>query len=328
MSWLSDTLGTSRPGAPTLPPAPTLQAPTLPNYPGLSPEQQALLQQQQGYLQGGQNAVAGYGNNPYLQASQQTDMSALQNYQNALQGKIAPNQMIEQQKAKAWQQMVQNAAGQGIRISGDSPAGAVSQSTAGNQAISDFNKTWAATEQNYNLGQQQIGLQAQQAGLGQQNSQYQNTMAGYGQLGSQAQQLYQPYQQQQLGPWQVQTQQALTNTDIANQNAMNAWQQQMQQLGLNYNSQLAGYQNRMGMVSGGLQLAGMGIGAFGGPMGAMVGGQMGGAAGQMLTGQGGGGGGMGNMGSFISAYQNTNQNKMGFMPYQQGGTPGPYAYGQ
>jgi len=327
MSWLSNALGTTRPGAPTLPQAPTLKAPTLPQYPGLSPEQQALLQQQQGYLQQGQGAVSNYASNPYFQQSMEANQLALENYKNALQGKIAPNQALAQQKERDWQQTVEQAAQQGIRLSGKTPESAVSQSTAGNQIIQDFAKRYGALEQNYNLGQQQFGLNAQQQGLGQVNSQYQNTLAGYGQLAGQAQQLYQPYQQQQLGPWQVQTNQALSDTDIANQNAMNAYQQRLMQLGLNYNDALAGYQNKMGMVSGGMQLAGMGLGAaFGGPMGAMAGGQAGGALGQTFTGQGGGGGGF-NPGSYIQAYQGMQrQPSMGFQPYTK--TPGPYAYGQ
>ncbi len=280
MSWLSNALGTSRPGAPTLPQAPTLVAPTLPNYPGLTPEQQALLQQQQGYLKSGQGAVEGYGSNPYLQASQQADMLALQNYQNALQGKIAPNQAMAQQKAQDWKKTMQQAAQQGIRLSGNSPESAVSQSTAGNQIIQDFNKRYGALEQQYNLGQQQFGMQAQGQALGQQNQQYQGTMAGYGQLGNQAQQLYQPYQQQQLGQYGVNTQQAITNADIQNQNAMNAYQQRMQQLGLNYQNSMAGYQNSMGLLSGGMQLAGtIGGAMIGGPWGAAAGGALGKAAG-------------------------------------------------
>lgn len=328
MSWLSNALGTTRPGAPTLPQVPTLVAPQLPQFPGFTPEQQALLQQQQGYLKSGESAIQGYGNNPYLQASQQADMQALQNYQNALQGKIAPNQALSQQKARDWQKTVQQAAQQGIRLSGDSPENAVSQSTAGNQIIQDFTKRYGALEQQYNLGQQQIGQSQQAQALGQQNTQYTNTLGGYGQLAGQAQQLYQPYQQQQLGQYGVNTQQALTNADIQNQNLMNAYQQQLQQIGLNYQDKLAGYQNRMGMVSGGLQLAGMGLGAFGGPMGAMIGGQMGGAAGQAVTGQSGQNGMMGNMGSFIQAYNQRPNTGMGFSPYQQGGTPGPYSYGR
>lgn len=328
MSWLSNALGTSRPGAPTLPQAPKLVTPTLPNYPGLTPEQQALLQQQQGYLKGGESAVQGYGNNQYLQASQGADMQALQNYQNALQGKIAPNQAIAQQKARDWQQTVQQAAQQGIRLSGNSPESAVSQSTAGNQIIQDFTKRYGMLEQQYNLGQQQFGMAAQGQALGQQNTQYQNTMGGYDQLAGQAQQLYQPYQQQQLGQFGVNTNQALTNADIQNQNLMNVYNQQMQQLGLNYQSQLAGYQNKMGLVSGGLGLAGTIGGAMvGGPMGAMVGSQIGNSVGQMAGAQGNNGM-QGNMGSFIQAYNQRPNTGMGFSPYQQGGIPGPYAYGR
>jgi len=285
MSWLSNALGTSRPGAPTLPQAPTLVAPTLPNYPGLTPEQQALLQQQQGYLKGGQQAVEGYGQNPYLQQSQQANTQALTNYQNALQGKIPENQALAQQKARDWQATVQQAAQQGIRLSGKSPESAVSQSTAGNQIIQDFTKRYGVLEQQYNLGQQQFGLQAQQQGLGQVNQQYQNTLGGYGQLAGQAQQLYQPYQQQQLGQYGVNTQQAITNADIQNQNLMNAYQQRLQQLGLNYNNSMAGYQNSMGLLSGGLQLAGtIGGAALAGPWGAAAGGQAGKMAGMGMTG--------------------------------------------
>lgn len=325
MSWLSNALGTSRPGAPTLPQAPTLVAPQLPQYPGFSQQQQDLLNSQQQNYQGAQGAVSGYGANPYLQASQQTDMQALQNYQNALQGKIAPNQMMAQQKQEAWAQMVQQAAQQGIKINGSNPQSAVSQSTAGNQQIADFNKSWAAQEQNYNLGQQQIGLQAQGQALGQQNQQYQNTLGGYNALSGMNTQMQQPYQQQTLGQYQQQTNQVMSNADIANQNAMNAYQQQLQQLGLNYNNALAGYQNSMGLASGIGSLAGtIGGAMIGGPAGAMIGGQAGG-----LIGGGGQGnmGGMAQLGSYISQYKQPSSG-MGFQPYQQGGTQGPYAYGR
>ena len=325
MSWLSNTLGTSRPGAPTLPTAPTLVAPTLPQYPGFSQDTQNLLTQQQGNLAGAQGAVSSYGSNPYLQQSQQASQQALTNYQNALTGNIPPNQMMAQQKTEAWNQMVQNAAQQGIRISGNRPQSAVSQSTAGNQQIADFNKSWAAQEQNYNLGQQQLGLQAQQAGNAQANTQYQNTLGGYNTLSGMNTNIQQPYAAQTQGQYQQATNQSTDNANIANQNAMNAYQQQLQQLGLNYNTQLAGYQNSMGMASGIGSLAGTVGGAMiGGPVGAMIGGQAGG----MLGGGGQGGqSSMGNMGSFIQAYKPQASSSMGFQPYQQGGTAGPYAYG-
>jgi hypothetical protein len=347
MSWLSNTLGTSRPNAPTLPQAPTLQAPQLPQYPGFTPQQTALLGQQQQTLTGAQNALSAYGSNPYLQQSQQASQQALTNYQNSLTGNIPQNQMIAQQQQEAWNQAVQQAAQQGIRITGSTPGGAISQSTAGNQIISDFNKTWGALNQNYNLGQQQIGLQAQQAGNQQANTQFQNQLGGANTVSQLNQNLQAPYLQQSLGQYGQQTQQVLSNTDIANQNAMNAYQQQLQQIGLNYNSQLAGYQNSMGLLSGGLQLGGMALGgALGsaaGPMGTLlgsqIGGQIGGQVGQATTGQGGGS--SSNFPSLISAYQqltppNTQMGMQQPSPSYgggyQGGTgsygPNPYLYAQ
>ncbi len=178
-------------------------------------------------------------------------------------------------------------------------------------------KRYGALEQNYNLGQIQVGQQAQSLGLGQANQTYQNQLGGYGQMSNQGWQLYQPYQQQQLGQFNVNTQQAMSNADIANQNAMNVYQQRLQQLGLNYNDQLAGYQNRMGMVSGALQLGGTAIGAaVGGPMGAMAGSQLGGAVGQTVTGQGGQQQPAFNPASYISAYRGSSMpsTSMGMNP--------------
>jgi hypothetical protein len=245
-----------RPNAPNLPPAPTLTAPQLPQYPGFSPQQQQLLQQQQGYLQGAQGAQGAYQNNPYLQASQGADMQALTNYQNALQGKIAPNQMISQQKQQDWAALKQQAGQLGIQLSGDTPERAASQSTAGNQMITDFNKRYGALEQNYNLGQQQMGFMAQGQALGQQNTQFQNQMGGYQNLQGMNQGIFNPYQQQQMGQYGQQTQQALANSDTSNQNLMNQYNQQTGQQMVNYNNGMAGYNANMGLLQSGLGLAG------------------------------------------------------------------------
>lgn len=329
MSWLSNAIGTSRPSAPTLPEAPKLQTPQLPNYPGLTPEQQSLLQQIQQYMTQSQGAINSYGNNPYLQQSQQASQQALTNYQNSLTGNIPQNQAIAQQKERDWAQTKALASSKGIRLTGDSPEKAISSSTAGNQIIQDFNKRYGALEQNYQLGQQQIGMQAQQQGNQQANTQYQNTLGGYQTLGQLAQNPLNIYGQQQLGQFGVNTNQAMTNADIANQNAMNQYQRQVQQLGLNYNSQLAGYQNSMGLLSGAAQLGGTAIGAaFGGPVGAMIGGQAGGMLVNGGQGQGQGNS-MANLGSYITAYQQPKATtSMGFQPYQSGGLQGPYAYGR
>ena len=267
-------------------------------------------------MTGAQNAVSAYGSNPYLQQSQQASQQALTNYQNSLTGNIPQNQALEQQKQEAWNQMVQQAAQQGIKINGSSPQSAVSQSTAGNQQIADFNKSWGAQEQNYNLGQQQLGLQAQQAGNAQANTQYTNTLGGYNTLSGMNTSMQQPYAAQTQGQYQQATNQVTSDANIANQNAMNAYQQQLQQVGLNYNSQLAGYQNSMGLASGIGSLAGTVGGAMiGGPAGAMIGGQLGGMVG---GGQGGmSAGNSAQLGSYISQYQqpsNYASGGMGMLP--------------
>ena len=187
-------------------------------------------------------------------------MQALQNYQNALQGKIAPNQMIAQQKARDWAQTKAQAAQQGIRLSGDTPESAISQSTSGNQIIQDFTKRYGALEQNYNLGQQQLGLSAQGQALGQQNTQFQNQMGGYQNLQGINQNLFNPYQQQQMGQYGQQTQQALSNADIGNQYLMNQYQQATGQQMTNYGNAMAGYNTNMGLLQSGLGMAGQLIG--------------------------------------------------------------------
>lgn len=252
MSWLSDALGTSRPNAPQLPAAPVYQAPQLPQYPGFSPQEQQILQQQQQGIGQFQNAISGYGQSPYAAQQGQVGNQEIQNYMNALTGQIAPNQMIAQQKAKDWQQTVEQAGQQGIRLSGDNPGSAVSQSTAGNQIISDFNKRYGALEQQYNLGQQQIGQQAYQGGMGLAQSGLGAQAGAYnayqGQLGN----LFNPYNQQTLGQFGVNTNQAMANTNTANQNALNQYNQQTAQTMANYNNALSGWQNQMGLISGAL----------------------------------------------------------------------------
>lgn len=251
-----------RPDSPNLPPAPTLTAPTLPQYPGFSQQQQSLLNSQQGNYSGAQGAVSGYGSNPYLQQSGQADTQALTNYQNALQGKIAPNQMISQQKQQDWEALKQQAGQLGIQLSGNDPSSAASQSTAGNQMITDFNKRYGALEQNYNLGQQQMGMQAQAQGLGQVNQQYQNQLGGYNTLAGMNTNMQQPYQQQTLGQFGVATNQALANNSVANQNLLNAYQQQTGQTMANYNNSLNGYNTNMGLLQAGLGMAGNLAGAY------------------------------------------------------------------
>lgn len=239
--------------APQYPNAPTLNAPQLPQYPGLTPEQQNILQQQQNALTGLQGAIGQYGTGAYNDLNNQVSLQELQNYQNALSGQIAPNQMITQQKQKDWEALKQQAGQLGIQLSGNTPESAASQSTAGNQMIMDFNKRYGALEQNYNLGQQQLGAQINLSRLGLQNQNLGALTNAYGQAGNQASQLYNPYYQQQIGPWAVQTQQAQGNADIANQNLLNQYQAQYGQANVNANTQnqnlMNAYQNALNQVT-------------------------------------------------------------------------------
>ena len=120
----------------------------------------------------------------------------------------------------------------------------------------------------------------------------------------------------------VETNRATGGADIANQNALNQYNQQYGQAMANYNDSLAKYQNRNALLSGGLGLAGtIGGAIIGGPAGAMIGSQVGNYAGSVATGGAGGGqqsmgfnpmayAGMGNQqgngGSYVQNYQNLN----------------------
>lgn len=310
MSWLSDTLGTSRPGSPNLPGAPKLEAAVLPQYPGFSPEEINFLQQRRDLLGQYQSALNAP-NTPYEQQSGDVALAELQRYQNALAGNVPVDVGLQQQKSQDWERLKEQAGQLGIQLSGDRPESAASSSTAGNQMILDFNKRYGYLEDqvrqqtlqsgySQNLGRLGFGLQSEAQQLG-----------GLESLGSQYAGLGQPYEAQRLGQFGVGTQQALTNADIANQNKINKYQAALAQSMANYQSQLGSWQGRMGLLSGGLQLAGTGIGAMmGGAPGAMIGGQAGSTLGGMFS---GGGGGMGGGGSWISP-----------MAYSQMGQQQPY----
>lgn len=250
MSWLSNAIGTSTPSAPQLPAFPTLQTPQLPQYPNFTGQQQNLLSQQTQNLGQYSNALAGYNSNPLVSGQAGIEQQQLNNYSAALNGQVTPNQALNQQQALAWQQTVQNAGNMGIRITGDTPGSAVSGSTAGNQMISDFNKTYGALQQNYVLGQQQLGAQENATSLQNLNAGLVSQGQAYNAYSGQATNLMNPLTQQQLGPYQQQTQQALQNANIANQNLMGQYGQATNQAYANYQQQLQGQQSTLGLLNG------------------------------------------------------------------------------
>lgn len=176
-------------------------------------------------------------------------------YTNALKGGAPANQQIAFQQKQSFQQMQQQAAQQGIKITGSSFDNAVSSSTAGQRLIQNFQQNANIQNQNYNLGYvgqlagnmgQLSGAAATTASTGQALGQYAtqtplNTaqasvtngqaalaplLASYqNQLSS----AYQPLYMQQVGPYQQQMAQAQANYQ-AGENEFNNRQNQLAML--------------------------------------------------------------------------------------------------
>jgi len=158
-------------------------------------------------------------------------------YTNALEGGAPANQQIAFQQAQSFKQMQQQAAAQGIPISGTSFDNAVSTSTAGQKLIQNFQQNANIQNQNYNLGYigqlagnmgQLTGAASTSAQTGTDLSQYSqnnplsqvqasitNGQSALAPLLSQYQQslnsAYQPLYMQQIGPYQEQMAQAQAN---------------------------------------------------------------------------------------------------------------------
>ncbi len=222
----------------------------------------------------GQQALAGLGGtNNALQQTQQA-------YTSALQGNAPANQGLQYQQQQNFLAMQEQAAQQGIKITGTGFNDAVSDSTAGQKLIQNFQQNAGIQNQNYQLGYlgqlgtnmgQLAGVGAQQANTGTGLSQYsQQTPLGYlgqsisgGQLAlspllsnyqNQLSSAYSPLYQQQIGPYQQQTAQAYANY----QGAMGQYN--------GFNNLLSGYLNPLGGA------AGAGAGSYLGSMGGSAGG--------------------------------------------------------
>jgi hypothetical protein len=223
----------------------------------------------------GQQALSGLGGtNAALGATQQA-------YTSALQGNAPANQQLQYQQQQNFLAMQEQAAQQGIKITGTGFNDAVSDSTAGQKLIQNFQQNANIQNQNYQLGYlgqlgtnmgQLAGVGAQQANTGTGLSQYsQQTPLGYlgqsitggqsalapllsqyqGQLSS----AYQPLYMQQIGPYEQQMAQAQANYQgamgqfNAGQNQMMGWANLGLQ-GLGAGAQMyAANQNKQGMMA-------------------------------------------------------------------------------
>lgn len=215
--------------------------------------QSAVAQLQQ--MAGGQTSAAGTAGQAALAGlggTQNALGQTQQAYMSALQGNAPANQQLQYQQNQNFLAMQEQAAQQGIKITGTGFNDAVSESTAGQKLIQNFQQNANMQNQQYQLGYlgqlgtnmgQLAGVGAQQAQTGQNLSQYaQQTPLGYlgqsisggqsalapllGQYQSQLGQAYQPLYMQQIGPYQQQMAQAQANYQ-AQMNQYNAGQNQM-----------------------------------------------------------------------------------------------------
>lgn len=184
------------------------------NQNALTQLQQSSQQSNQAAAQAGQSSLSAAG-------------ATSQAYTNALQGGAPANQQLQFQQNQSFQQMQEQAAQQGINISGTNFSNAVSNSTSGQKLIQNFQQNANMQNQNYNLGyiNQLSGNMGQLANTGMGLSQYsQQTPLGYlgqsitgGQMAlspllsnyqNQLSSGYSPLYQQQIGPYQQQMAQA------------------------------------------------------------------------------------------------------------------------
>lgn len=80
----------------------------------------------------------------------QTDINNLEStrYLNALKGNLPVSEGLTQQQQKDFELLKESAGQRGIRIEGDSPEAATSESTAGSKMISEFNKRYDLAKAN------------------------------------------------------------------------------------------------------------------------------------------------------------------------------------
>lgn len=252
--------------APQLPNSPTLNE--YANYPDLSPQEIAYLQRQQEILDQ-YRAQIQQQPSAYQQQGEDIGLAENRNYLEALnQAAGTLTEAQKQQQKKDFERLVQSAGARGIRILGNDPMTATSDSTAGNQILSDFNQRYQTLADQNRQAQIQFGGSQNLARMGfNQNAQSAqlanllNLQTGYGNL-------MQPYQQQRLGAYGTQN----ANVDIRNQGLLNNYQSAYNQQLLNYQANAQNQANRMGFINSLIGLGGTIAGAaIAGPAGGSIG---------------------------------------------------------
>jgi hypothetical protein len=241
-------------------------------YPDFSPQELAALQQQQQLLDQ-YRAALGQQPSAYEQQGDELGLAENRNYLEALnQGAGTLTVAQKQQQKKDFEKLVASAGARGIRILGDDPMTATSDSTAGNQILSDFNQRYQTLGDQNRLAQIQLGGSQNLARMGFNQNARSANLANILNGQTAYSNLMQPYQQQRLGAYGTQN----ANVDIRNQGLLNNYQNAYQQSMMNYQANAQNQANKMGFINSIIGLGGTIGGAMvGGPAGAAAGGQLG-----------------------------------------------------
>jgi citrate lyase gamma subunit len=269
LGGLYDAMKPGKINAPQLPGAPTLNE--YGAYPEFTDQEKAYMQQQEALLKQYQGLL-GQQPSAYQQSSDEIGAAENRNYLQALNQQAGALSVAQQQQQRLdFQKLVESAGARGIRIRGDDPMSATSDSTAGNQILSNFNQRYQTLADQNRLAQIQLGGGQNLARLGfnqnAQSAQLGNILNLQTAYGNQMQ----PYAQQRLGAYGTQN----ANVDIRNQGLLNQYQSAQNQAMLNYQASAQNQANKMGFINSLIGLGGTVAGAaIGGPGGAAIGGKV------------------------------------------------------
>lgn len=233
--------------------APNLPAIQTPTYydqvPDFTPEEVAYLRQRDQLLkQYEQKLNAGptaydNANDELAQLEQQRYKAALQQQQGQLS--VAQQQARQQEFAR----LVEQAGRRGIRILGNDPSTATSNSTAGNQILSEFNKRYDSLADQQRQADLSFGYQANTGRLGLINNAQQNYFANNLALGDAYSGIQGDYQAQRAAQYARST----ANTDINNQFKLAQYDRDYNQAILDSNAYNQKMSNRLGFFNSALQ---------------------------------------------------------------------------
>ena len=195
------------------------------DVPDLTPEEQRYLSQRQALLDqyasklNAAPSVYDTTNDQIAQAEQARYLAAL----NQQQGQLSVAQ--KQARQQEYQRLVEAAGRRGIRILGDDPSTATSNSTAGNQLLSEFNKRYDSLADQQRQSDLNFGYQANTGRLGLINQQKQNYFGNTLALNDAYGGIQDVYGNQRAAKYNV----ANANTDIKNQFLTNTYNRDSQQ---------------------------------------------------------------------------------------------------